>query len=252
VANSSALPAGNIIESASALFGSGATKVTRLHPEATGEKHQLAMTRRLEQLQAALGETATAPEPAVDRKNPPPVARRGFGTSALFITSLLSTLFGASLMWLATQHEPAPGKPAVEVQSIATQMPAAAAIPAAVAPKLEITDEKQLGDLLEAWRSAWTQRDTAAYLSTYSQDFAPADGNGREAWVEARKKKLSTGAPIDVRIHNLGLERIDEHHFKATFRQDYASGSYREIARPKTLLIAREGSDWRITREWQE
>lgn len=248
MANSNALPAGNIIESASALFGSEAAKVARLHPESAGEKHQLAMTRRLEQLQAALGEPATAPEPATDRKSPPPVARRGFGTSALFATSLLSALFGAGLMWLATQ--PAPGKPAAEIQSIAAPIPAAA--PVATAPKLEIADEKQIGDLLEAWRSAWTQRDTAAYLSTYSQDFSPADGNGRATWVEARKKKLSAGAPIEVRIHNLGLERIDVDHFKATFRQDYASGSYREIARPKSLLIAREGSDWRITREWQE
>lgn len=248
MANSSALPAGNIIESASALFGSGAAKPAGQQVESAGEKHQLAMTRRLEQLQAALGETTTVSEQAPEHKSPPPVARRGFGASALFVTSLLSTLFGASLMWLATQ--PAPGKPAAELQSIATQPPAA--IPAAVAPKLEITDEKQLGDLLETWRSAWIQRDTATYLSAYSQDFSPADGNAREAWVEARKKKLSAGAAIDVRIHNLGLERIDEHHFKATFRQDYASGSYREIARPKALLIAREGSDWKITREWQE
>ena len=36
-----------------------------------------------------------------------------------------------------------------------------------------------------------------------------------------------------------------------SFQQDYASGSYREVGRGKTLDVAREGGEWKIIREQQ-
>lgn len=68
----------------------------------------------------------------------------------------------------------------------------------------------------------------------------------------ARAKKLAAGAPITLDLHQLTLDRIDSDHFKASFQQDYAAGNYRETARQKTMLIAREGSAWRIVEERQE
>ena len=38
---------------------------------------------------------------------------------------------------------------------------------------------------------------------------------------------------------------------RAVFLQDYVSGTYRENARPKTLLLVKAGGDWRIAGEWQ-
>ena len=68
--------------------------------------------------------------------------------------------------------------------------------------------------------------------------------------MAARTSKLSAGAPIAIQIRELGIERINADQFKATFLQDYSSGSYREMARTKTLLITRENDEWKIIREW--
>jgi hypothetical protein len=230
------------------------TPISYANTDPEADKQKLAMARRLEQLNAALGETDAAPACVGEVNNPaaPANARRCAGTGSLLVTSMLSTLLGAGAMWLVMQPDPAPMKQPTAFHAPTTAMLAAPITPApepisAVTPK--ITDEKQLGNLLEMWRSAWMQRDIAAYLNTYSKDFSPADGSSRDDWVAARTKKLSTGAPIDIQVSNLDIERIDADHFKLSFLQDYASGSYREMARAKTLLIVREGDDWRITKE---
>ena len=212
--NSSVLDTGSIIDSASMLFGSKPQAPSR----ATTASQQLAMARRLEQLNAALGhaETRPEPEPTVAAHPPAPASRRG--VRAYYRADSPLTKPAAALL----------------------------------AAKPAISEQKRVSDLLESWRSAWAQRDVAAYLDFYSPDFAPADGSPRDAWVAARTKKLSAGAPITLQMNQLALEQVDGDHFKATFLQDYAAGSYRETARPKTLLIARQNGNWRITREWQE
>ena len=262
MATLSSLPAGGIIESASLLFGSrpsNSARVTSLfRHQATPEndKQKRAMARRLEQLHAALGGSEVAPTAPSDIT---PLSAAGpagnvVGIGSLFITGIISTLFGAGVMWLATQHEQAPATPAYALHAAAiTPTARTAPKPASITPVAPaINDETRISDLLEAWRNAWTQRHIAAYLNVYSQQFSPADGSPHDAWVTARTKKLSTGAPIDIRINNLAIERIDADQFKATFLQDYVSGSYRETARAKTLLIARENGEWRIRQEQVE
>jgi ketosteroid isomerase-like protein len=231
-----------------------ATNSPRHQANPEGDKQQRAMARRLEQLNAALGESEGGPGKAAVIRNPPTAANAGksVGTGSLILTSMLSALFGAGLMWWqATPHEQGLSAPSQALHAAATPISVpTTSEPLRITPATpEITDEKRISDLLEAWRSAWTQRDIAAYLNAYSQQFAPADGNSRDGWVAARTKKLSTGAPIDIQMHDLAIERIDADQFKATFLQDYASGSYRETARAKTLLMAREGGEWRIRQE---
>lgn len=245
--NSSVLDSGSIIDSASMLFGSSPQAPSR---QATTQQHR-AMARRLEQLNAAMGHSETPEKPIAVIENPPALAAKGFGSSTLLITAVVSAMAGAALMALVTPRQPTPISPLAAVQPAAPLAPAAPAA-ALVASQPAISEEKMVGDLLESWRSAWAQRDVAAYLNAYSLDFSPADGSGRDSWLAARRKKLSSAAAIEIQIRNLAIERIDEHQFKASFLQDYASGSYRETARPKTLQIARAGGDWKITREWQE
>lgn len=235
---SNALCSDTIIDSASMLFGSTP------QPPSRDAVRQLAMKRRLEQLNAAMGqpdETMQDPEFA-----PPPesTAKPVGSKTMLIVVALAATIGWTALIPWTTQHQGqgTPVTPPIQATPIA---------PAAVST-LAISDETAINELLTDWRSAWAQRDVANYLIAYSKDFKPADGSSRGTWAAARAKKVAEGAPITLDIHQLRLDRVDADHFKASFLQDYAAGNFRETARPKTLLIAREGSEWRIIEEKQQ
>ena len=51
-------------------------------------------------------------------------------------------------------------------------------------------------------------------------------------------------------MHHISIERIAADRLKIEFQQDYSSGSYVEIAQPKTLLLVRMKGDWLIAGEW--
>lgn len=243
--------------------------MSRLAPDATGSAHgqgrrsigrrdyDLALAHRLEQLRTALGEDTPAQNaavpPAIGAGPASPTART-FRTSTLALASLLSALAGACLMWLATaSNKPIPvpqTKPIGLVPATVTPPPAPetpAAAPTAPIP----TDQERIRERLESWRQAWASRNSADYLSHYSTDFMPADGQKHADWASARRKNLASRKNIDVRLSELRIERIDDNRMKASFLQDYASGSYREKAQEKTLLFVRHGSDWLIAGEWQ-
>lgn len=256
---SPSLDSADIIPSALKLFSRNRSRSAPVEnpvsrPPAQDQKHQRAMAQRLEQLSAALGEDKTSQTTPLAA----PIAhenRGTHGTAALLLTGILSALLGAGMMWMATPSASGdPVEAATPAQTVTmSPLSTAAEAPAtSAAPKPEMSDEQTIGTLLENWRNAWTQRDAASYLNAYSKDFVPADGSPREAWVVSRQKKLSAATSIDVQVSNLAIERIDDQSFKATFLQDYTSGSYREKSRAKTLLIAREDGGWRITREWLE
>jgi hypothetical protein len=44
---------------------------------------------------------------------------------------------------------------------------------------------------------------------------------------------------------------MNDQRVRLAFLQDYAAGSYREVARPKVLELVREGPIWRIVSERQ-
>lgn len=199
----------------------------------------------------------------------------------LLTTAIVSALFGATLMWLAIGNKPralslpdattvrapapvgvttpsaadaptpaaSPTMPAGSPPAPAVSTAAAQAATAPPAPSLSL--EQEIATMLEAWRNAWANRDPEAYLSFYSPDFAPADGQKRSTWAESRRKNLTSRPSIDVAIHDLEIERMGEGLAKARFHQDYAAGKIRETGQPKTLLLVREQGDWLIAGEWQ-
>lgn len=217
-----------------------------------------ALTRRLAQIRAALGrddppvsappgfasEPERQPAPAVA---PPPEAlgvsrTQGYGVRTLLVTGLASAVAGASLMWLAiggAGHD----RPAEPAAAVAT---AAVAVPAQ-----PVDDgEAKARDLVERWRQAWVARDIEAYLACYSTDFVAANGQPRSSWAVARRTKLASQSEITVQVHHMSIERVAEDRLKIEFQQDYSSGSYLEIAQPKTLLLVRTSGDWLIAGEW--
>jgi ketosteroid isomerase-like protein len=251
-AMASTLQADSLIESA--LFARSRTS----QPVANG--HQQAMAKRLAQLQTAMGAndadaTAAAPAPSTQ-----PAATPGIGLSACLLTSLISAALGATAMWLLLPgHSPSMAPMAAEnnarfsVAAPAAIAPQAATPPAAAAPSASLPkDESLVEQRIEDWRQAWGKHDVAGYLGAYSESFTPADGGSRADWVVARSKKVGSKAAIEVAINDLALERQGPDRFKVSFRQDYASGSYREVGRSKTLLLAHEEGGWKIVREQQD
>lgn len=243
--HSNALHSCNIIDSASMLLGSKPQP-----PSRDAEKRQLAMRRRLEQLNAAMGQPDDVMQDPEFAPPPESTAKPAGSRITLIVVALVAAIGWTALFSQTTQHQKQ-NPPAAPLLQAAPAAPAAPAVPAAVAQPT-ISDETAVNQLLATWRSAWSQRDVAAYLGAYSQDFQPADGSSRSTWAAARTKKVAEGAPITLDIHQLTLERIDADHFQANFQQDYAAGNYRETARQKTMLIAREGSAWRIIEERQQ
>lgn len=116
---------------------------------------------------------------------------------------------------------------------------------------LSIGDENRIRELLENWRQAWSDRDIEAYLGFYSPAFVPANGQPRAEWAAARRSNISGRTDIGVQVRDLHIRPLNDQRVELAFLQDYASGNYREIARPKTLLLAREEGQWRIVREVQ-
>ena len=250
------LPTDNLIESAAALLASHSS-VTGRNTDQT--KLQRAMACRLEQLQAALGEPAAPASPPSKSETTTPAVDSGrpAGSGKLWLAGLVSAMVGAGLTaWLTAQLAPL-----VEQRPVAPEISAAAPVtPILAAPgatplpasQPAINEPQEIAELLEAWRAAWATRDAASYLSFYSSEFSPADGGSREQWAAARRKKLAPGPQITLDIQKLHIERIDDRKFVATFRQDYAAGNYRETGTAKTLLVIREGENWRIAGERQQ
>jgi ketosteroid isomerase-like protein len=214
--------------------------------------YDVALAKRLVELRTVIGENAAAVPPA-----PPPITApepalqgSGFRTGTLLATALLSAVVGAGAMWLAIGDNPQPAAPQVATASAPPSV-AQVAIGRAQAAAPPPADDDLVREAIENWRSAWAGRDVDAYLACYSADFTPANGQKRDAWVAARRKSISTRSHIAVNTTEPKLERLDAQRMKAQFLQDYASGSYRETAQAKTLLLVRNEAGWKIAGEWQ-
>lgn len=210
------------------------------------QSYAVALAKRLELLRSIGRGTHEVPPPlAVEQPSKPPCCLR---TGTLLLAMLLSILAGAAMTWLSTQASP---QPVVAPAPASTPtLPEVVAAPVA-APKPQPSDEDRARELVENWRSAWAGRDVETYLACYGADFAPANGQTRDAWEAARRKNIASRSSIAVATNGLTFERLDALRMKVSFLQDYASGSYRETAQPKTLLLVRSEAGWLIAGEWQ-
>lgn len=264
--NSTKADINNVIESAmSRLDGKASVENAKPDPALTRKSlgrrdYDLALAQRLEQLRTAMGEETS------ETTSAPPIAapafvttqRRSLQAGILFATAIFSALSGAGLMWLAIGGNPPTPEPPTRNISVTPTAPVAqvAPTPAAEAtpptpPSPVRSDDDQARDLLEAWRTAWSNRDIESYLSHYAPDFTPADGQKRADWAAARRKNISSRPEISVQVHQLRIERIDENQIRLSFLQDYAAGAYREKDQAKTLLLVRTDEHWLIASEWQ-
>jgi hypothetical protein len=243
-------------------------------PFSASERHSKvdqALKQRLVQLRTALGgepssdatnsivsETRFTPMPPVPGDSPAPFPP----TSSTSVSWLM--LSGAALLLAGTTWYVQSQTPAASADRSAAAVRADSAMPEAretttaaplVVPRptsihtLADSYDVQLRELIESWRQAWSSRRTEEYLSFYGKAFQPERGVSLDQWKARRFRNVSGKADINVEINDLRLTMINEQLAQATFLQDYHSGSYKETAQRKTLLLAREGDVWRIVKE---
>jgi len=128
--------------------------------------------------------------------------------------------------------------------------PAASELEAGQLAQLE--EERRLIALIKQtvldWASVWSAQDVNTYLSHYSGDFTPANGQTINQWREIRRQRLSAPGAINVIISDLVVEMLGSEHAQATFTQVYQSDVYSDRVK-KTLLLKLENNRWLITLE---
>ncbi len=157
----------------------------------------------------------------------------------------------ASIATTAQVSEPAlPASAGGDVPAGAEEPPAATAAAESDPPASPLNEQVEAA--VEAWRQAWSARNMTAYLSAYSEAFTPPAGMSRKDWIASRYRNVGGRTSIVVQIKDLEVQLLEDGRARATFLQDYTSGSTRETAEPKTLDLVRDADDrWRIVGEWQ-
>ncbi|RMG92977.1 MAG: peptidylprolyl isomerase [Zetaproteobacteria bacterium] len=103
---------------------------------------------------------------------------------------------------------------------------------------------------IERWRKAWEGQDIEAYLSAYGSHFKPELRYGsRKQWEAAKRRIIGHKKFIRVRLSDFQVIHRDENRVEIRFHQQYESDTYRD-ERQKTLILEREGDEWKIVREF--
>ncbi|MCW5620988.1 MAG: tetratricopeptide repeat protein [Burkholderiales bacterium] len=127
---------------------------------------------------------------------------------------------------------------APSVEEAQPSRPALAAVDDA-APVLETVD---------AWASAWARGNASAYLSFYAPGFRPPSGETRAAWEATRREQLARARNLSIGIASPTVVFADPEHASVTFRQNYASETFKRTT-TKTLHLVKRAERWLIERE---
>jgi outer membrane protein assembly factor BamE (lipoprotein component of BamABCDE complex)/uncharacterized protein YchJ len=112
-------------------------------------------------------------------------------------------------------------------------------------------EKNSVQDLLiqrvEAWASAWRNKNITEYLSFYSSKFVP-EGLTKNAWLAQRKQRLSAkqGA-IGLTIENIQVALKDS-IATVSFSQKFTTSTYSDQV-IKSLVFGLENQQWKIVSE---
>jgi adhesin transport system outer membrane protein len=136
---------------------------------------------------------------------------------------------------------PAAGAPASAAASAAQpSQPSAQAVASAA--------ERSVRQALEAWRSAWEQRNLQGYLDSYAADFVPPGGLSRDAWEQRRRAVIGNAREVKLALANPQVTLQGTDRATTVFVQQYRSSSYEDVV-TKTLEWRRKDGSWQIVSE---
>jgi len=123
--------------------------------------------------------------------------------------------------------------------------------PVAEAPAGASSGEHEVAGALKAWALAWSSHNLQGYLDSYAQNFTPAGGEDRAAWVGNRKRVIANAGDIRLDVSDIKLVTKDAQHVITSFRQTYRAASYQDVV-AKTLEWQKIDGKWLIIRESAE
>lgn len=103
---------------------------------------------------------------------------------------------------------------------------------------------------VEAWRSAWSTKDTEGYLAFYADDFE-TDGMSKPAFA-AHKRRVNAGKKrIDVKLDDVDLFRYPggDGLMLARFTQHYRSDTFNATNEKEQFWRRLPDGSWRIVKE---
>jgi tetratricopeptide (TPR) repeat protein len=109
------------------------------------------------------------------------------------------------------------------------------------------TNQEDITNVIYSWAKAWAAEDVTAYLSYYANDFQPANGMSRKAWVDQRHARIKGNDNITVKIATPKVT-VDGNTATAKFQQEYDSKQVHSNA-PKTMIMTKQGNKWLIQQE---
>lgn len=185
-----------------------------------------------------------------------------FRLGSLLLAGLAAALVLGGLFWLSERGAQSVANPELPPDPIAVQgndqtpnEGAAPSDPARAAPTPPTESPLASPVFLEAakrvvdgWSRAWSAQDVDAYLSYYSLDFQPSNGQSRSAWAATRRQRLQAPEFIQISITGLETEVVSDSRGRARFNQGYRSNTYQDSVR-KILELVREDGRWMILEE---
>ncbi len=104
-------------------------------------------------------------------------------------------------------------------------------------------------DAVEAWRSAWSDRDLQGYFSAYADGFRPGKRFlSHDAWVRYKRKVIGNKSFIQVRLEDIKVEQMSGDLAKVTFLQHFKADGYASDDR-KSLIFEQQQGGWKIIHE---
>lgn len=128
--------------------------------------------------------------------------------------------------------------------------------PVIIADEIEWSDaatlqaeRSSLAGALEQWRADWESRDTARYLSHYSQRFSSGNEN-YAAWAAHKRKVNAAKKWIKVGLSRVGMFRYpgERDFVVVSFEQDYRSNGLSNVMN-KRQYWRKEDGGWKILYE---
>jgi len=146
----------------------------------------------------------------------------------------------------------------VPAQTVAPARATPKPAPAAAPPRAQTAEQtpvaptaNQTQDVIEtvnSWAKAWSNKDTAKYLSHYSSKFDPAGKQTRKEWENTRKTRLSRPKFIQISISNSKVSFTGNNKATVTFQQHYKSNTIDSVGQ-KTLKMVKSNDRWLIVQE---
>lgn len=123
-----------------------------------------------------------------------------------------------------------------------------AVVPVPIIPPQPSAICMELPKVVEDWLGAWNRKDLPAYLSTYSDNFVPANQMKRKRWEAMRKSRISKQGGLQIVIGKVLPVQCDAKTAEVSFPQEYGSNDYKDKVE-KTLSLENIKGVWKITKE---